>query len=79
MCTLRIYPSTKLFNFLCADDGSSPNFDKLWEENKGHPEKITCKQSGGYACVKWTNYFDSKGKDFSNNLFFSHNFQLTLT
>lgn len=43
-------------------DGSPPNFDKLWEDNEGHPDNIACKQSGGYVCVKWTNYFDGKAQ-----------------
>jgi len=62
---MRIYPSIKLFNFLCADDSTPPNYERLWK-NYDH-DSIGCIQSLGFVCVKWISYYNGEGKDFRNN------------
>jgi len=64
---MRIYPSIKLFNFFCADDGTPPNFQKLWHDYAEDLERIRCVPSLGFVCLKWIRYFNNEGKDFRNN------------
>ena len=72
---MRIYPFIKLFNFLCAEDGTPPNFTDLWKHfsGTGKKDEIACIQAGR-ACVKWTSFFDGQGKDFRNNLLLHQTF-----
>jgi hypothetical protein len=55
---MRIYPSIKLFNFLCADDSTPPNYERLWK-NYDH-DSIGCIQSLGFVCVKWISYYNGE-------------------
>ena len=64
---MRIYPFIKLFNFLCAADGTPPDFPEIWKNCSNSRNIIACRPNRGLVCVKWTSYFDGVGKDFRNN------------
>jgi hypothetical protein len=61
-------PVLRCSNFLCADDGTTPNFTKLWEDYTLSRDQIACLLTPGFVCAKWTSYYDDAGKDFRNNL-----------
>jgi hypothetical protein len=62
------------FLFLCADDGTPPDFNYVWEN---HKQEASCPLTTGYVCAKWTSYYEDTGNIFSMSSFISPNLQLT--
>lgn len=50
-----------------TNDGTTPNFTKLWEDYKNNPDQIACLLTPGFVCAKWTSYYDDAAEYTMHN------------